>query len=478
MADNTHPDTSAVPSTRLGRAARMGGLGGTLLGSVVAGGAQSLLAGRKPRLSDLVLTPANARRITDELSKMRGAAMKLGQLLSMDTGDVLPPELSDIFARLRAQAHHMPPAQLKTVLIRNWGPDFLRSFRKFDVRPIAAASIGQVHRATTKDGRDLAIKVQYPGIRHSIDSDIRNLGSVMKVSGVLPKGIDIDALLEDARQQLHEEADYSQEARAMTAYADALSGDPRFVVPRPAPDLSTQDILAMDFIDSVPIEAMATAPQNIRDSIIEDLITLTCRELFVLGTMQTDPNFANFRYQPETDRIVLLDFGATRRFPEQRIAEYRQLLSAALSGDRAQLHAAALNANYLTPDTADHHATRVLDLMETATAPLSSDQPFDFATSPLARQMTEAAQNFAQDRSFAVVPPTDTLFLHRKVAGLYLLAARLGAKLPLRPILTSGLALSAPSATAAATPIQSPDAQSPQGSCKRDQTSYGSPQTT
>ena len=478
MSQDDHPDTLPIPASRFGRAARMGGLGGSLLGSVLTGGAQSLLSGRKPRLSDLVLTPANARRITDELSKMRGAAMKMGQLLSMDTGDVLPPELADIFARLRAQAHHMPPAQLKTVLIQNWGPDFLRRFRKFDVRPIAAASIGQVHRATTKDGRDLAIKVQYPGIRNSIDSDIRNLGALMKLSGLLPKGMDIDPLLEEARQQLHEEADYSQEARAMTAYADALSDDPRFVVPRPAPDFSTQDILAMDFIESVPIETMATAPQDTRNNITQDLITLTCRELFVLGTMQTDPNFANFRYQPETDRIVLLDFGATRRFPAQRIAEYHQLLSAALSGDRQALHKAALAAGYLTPDTANHHTARVLDLMETAIAPLNSDQPFDFATSPLARQMTDAAREFAEDRSFAVVPPTDTLFMHRKIAGLYLLAARLGAKLPLRPLLSDGLSLAGPPSNDAATPPQSNDAPHQQGSYTGGQTSYGSPQTT
>ena len=412
----------------------MGGLGGTLLGSVIAGGAQSLLAGRKPRLSDLVLTPANARRITDELSKMRGAAMKLGQLLSMDTGDVLPPELSDIFARLRAQAHHMPPAQLKTVLIRNWGPDFLRSFRKFDVRPIAAASIGQVHHATTKDGHELAIKVQYPGIRNSIDSDIRNLGSVMKLSGLLPKGIDIDALLEEARQQLHEEADYSQEARPMTAYADALSDDPRFVVPRPAHDLSTPDILAMDFIDSVPIEAMATAPQNTRDRIAQDLITLTCRELFVLGTMQTDPNFANYRFQPDAGRLVLLDFGAARDVDAATAQGYRSLLSAGLSGDCDAVREAARAAGFLGEAAVARHRPLVDRMIGIVVTEMNRPGPFDFGDRGFVEVLREHGMEMAADRSTWHIPPVETLFVQRKVSGTALLAARLEARVDVREL--------------------------------------------
>ena len=402
----------------------------------MAGSAKSVLSGRKPRLSEMVLTPSNARRMADELAKMRGAAMKMGQLISMDAGDVLPPELAQIFARLRAQAYHMPPQQLKAVLVRNWGDDFLKRFSKFNVRPIAAASIGQVHRATCKDGRDLAIKVQYPRIRDSIDSDIRNLGTLLKWSGLLPKGIAIDPLLEEARAQLHEEADYAQEARAMSQFASLLSEDPRFLIPQPAPDLSTSDILAMDYIESHPIEDLATASEDTRNQVVADLIDLTLRELFVFQTMQTDPNFANFRYQPDTGKIVLLDFGATRSFPNQRIIEYRHLLAAALSGEREQLHAAAVNAGYLTQDTAPHHTSQVLDLMELVVKTTLSDAPFDFARSDLGQKLAKAGQHFAQDRSFAVIPPTETLFMHRKVGGLYLLAAQLKVRLPLRDILS------------------------------------------
>ncbi|MHA6326719.1 ABC1 kinase family protein [Roseivivax sp. CAU 1753] len=433
----TDRDTRAfpVPATRLARVSRMGRFAGGVLGRAAQDGMRAYASGQRPDLHDLMMTPANAARLAEELSRMRGAAMKLGQLISMEAGEVLPPALADILARLRSDAHSMPPAQLKTVLADNWGADFLRRFRKFDVRPIAAASIGQVHRATTKDGRDLAIKVQYPGIRAAIDSDIRNLGGLLRWSGLLPPGLDLAPLLEEARLQLHQEADYPREAASLQRFGALLSDDPGFIVPGVAPDLTTGDILAMDYIDSVPIESLATAPQGTRNRVAERLIALTLRELFDFAAMQTDPNFANFRYQTDTDRIVLLDFGAVRDFTPDRVAIFRDLMRAALSGDRGAMRDAAIATGYLRPDTAPHHTAQVLDMIEIAAAPLRDAAPFDFRTARLAARFAEAGQRFAADRDFAVIPPVDALFLQRKAAGLYLLCARLDAKVPLRPLL-------------------------------------------
>ena len=169
----------------------MGTMAAGVAGNMALNGLAQLGRGERPTARDLLMTPRNIQRVADELAKMRGAAMKVGQLLSMDTGDVLPPELADIMARLRADADFMPPRQLKQVLNAELGESWLKRFAGFDVHPIAAASIGQVHRANLKDGQELAIKVQYPGIARSIDSDVANVGRLIKLAGVMPPGFDL-----------------------------------------------------------------------------------------------------------------------------------------------------------------------------------------------------------------------------------------------------------------------------------------------
>ncbi len=424
-----------VPARRFGRMARLGGLTGGLVGRAALAGAGELARGRRPALDRLVLTPGNAARVAAELARMRGAAMKLGQLMSMEAGEYLSPELAEILARLRSEAHAMPGPQLKRVLAEHWGTDFLKRFRRFEVTPIAAASIGQVHRAETRDGRRLAIKVQYPGIRDSIDSDVANLGSVMRWSGLLPRGLDLAPLLEDARRQLHEEADYAQEARAMTRFADLLADDAQVAVPRPHDDLSGRDILAMDFMPGAPIERMTDAPQEVRDGLARQLIALFLRELFEFRLVQTDPNFANYRVERDTGRIVLLDFGATREIPSDLAERFRALMRAALAGDRATAREAATAIGYLDDDLSEPRVAVLLDMMAMCFKPLRSAEPFDFAASNLPRRLTETGLAFGRERDIAPVPPTDALLMQRKVAGLYLLAARLKARVAIRPLL-------------------------------------------
>ena len=185
---------------------------------------------------------------------MRGAAMKLGQILSMDTGDLLPQELADILATLRSAGYAMPDAQLQEVLADGLGPNFEKKLKGFESRPFAAASIGQVHRLSTRDGRAAVLKVQYPGVRESIDSDVDNLASLLRVSGLLPKHMDMSPLLTQAKSQLHEEADYEQEALYLNAFVRALGDDERFLLPRVIPSLSSSRILGMTFVHGQPIE--------------------------------------------------------------------------------------------------------------------------------------------------------------------------------------------------------------------------------
>jgi predicted unusual protein kinase regulating ubiquinone biosynthesis (AarF/ABC1/UbiB family) len=420
----------AVPSGRLARLARFGGLASGIAGAVAVEGARQLAGGRRPALRELILTPANVRRVTDQLARMRGAAMKVGQLLSMDTGDVLPPELTAILARLRAEAAPMPPRQLKAVLEAAWGRDWLRRFERFDVTPIAAASIGQVHRAQTRDGRDLAVKIQYPGVRRSIDSDVDNVAALIRVSGLVPASLDLAPLLGEAKRQLHEEADYAREGESLARFGALLAGEPGYRVPAMYPDLTTDSVLAMDFVPSAPIEAMEDAPQAERDRIMALVLALLFRELFGFGLMQTDPNFANFRWDRAGGRLVLLDFGATRAFPAPLVAQFRRLMAAGIDGDAGEVRALAEAIGYVGPDTDPRHKAQVADLIMLSMEPLRGR--FDFGDGALMARMREAGIALGQERDFWHVPPVDTLYLQRKFGGVYLLGSRLRARVDLR----------------------------------------------
>ncbi|ETD89807.1 ABC1 kinase family protein [Rhodobacter capsulatus] len=428
-----------VPSSRFVRAAKLGGLASSIAGSVMAEGAKSLARGQRPVMSDLLLTPQNALKVADKLAQMRGAAMKMGQLMSMDAGEMLPPELSQIMARLRAEAHFMPPAQLKKVLIAAWGSDFLKHFKKFDVHPIAAASIGQVHRAWTKDGRDLAIKVQYPGVRKSIDSDVDNVATLMKISGLVPKGLDITPMLEEAKRQLHEEADYEREGKYLALFGQLKENSADFTVPALHADLTTREVLAMSFVEGVPIESLETAPQAERDRVMRLIVDLIFRELFEYRLMQTDPNFANFRYDPATGRVILLDFGATREFPEAFADRYRRLLRAGLDDNMTGVRDAAREIGFLHAEMPEDLEALLLEMFRMSVEPLRQPGFYNFGQNDLALRMRDESLALQSHRHHFRFPPVDSLFLQRKFGGVYLLATKLRARIDLRNLVESWL---------------------------------------
>lgn len=428
-----------IPAGRAERFMRFGGLGAGVAGAMLAHGARALAAGERPTLRSLLLTPSNARRAADELARLRGAAMKAGQLLSMDAGDLIPPELAEIFARLRAMAEPMPGGELRLTLERNWGRDWLKRFERFDVKPVAAASIGQVHRARTADGRDLAVKVQYPGVARSIDSDIDNLASLLSLSGLVPEGLDIAPILEDAKRQLRDEADYAREGAMLARYGALLDGETDFLVPALHADLTTAGVLAMDYAPGSAIETMTDAPQETRDRIMALLIGLTLRELFGFRLMQTDPNFANYRYQAESGRLVLLDFGATREFAPDFAAKYRVLMKAGLDRDGAAIRAAALDIGLFDSPTMERQEARLTAMFDMALEPLRRREPFDFGASGLSARLRDEGIAFNRERELKRLPPTDALFIHRKIAGMYLLATRLKSRVPIRALVEAWL---------------------------------------
>ena len=417
----------SVPHGQLTRFGHMGVMAGAIAGNMVMHGLAQLGKGQRPSLPDLMLTPHNINRVTNQLAKLRGAAMKIGQLISMDTGDFFSPDLALIMARLREDADSMPPNQLKKVLNTEWPKNWLNAFESFDVHPIAAASIGQVHRAQLKDGRCLAIKVQYPGIKDSIDNDIENVGILIKMSRILPKNFALASYLEEASNQLHLETDYEIEAGNLRRFGNLLNDTPEFIVPKVHADWSTPSILAMDYLEGSSIEDSATMPQSERDKIALRLIKLNLRELFTFGVMQTDPNFANYKYQVDTQKIVLLDFGATRDIAPHVADQYRQLINAGLSNDNVDLLKIAQEIGFFDATTRGEHCKIILQMMQLIFEVLRRKGKINFKNHEIAKQLQVEGFALIKDQFIPPPLPIDILLLQRKFAGMFLLCAKLGA---------------------------------------------------
>ena len=423
-----------VPSSRLSRVGQLGGMAGRIAGSMLTNGASEWLKGNRPGLSDLLLTPSNITRIADKLATMRGAAMKVGQIISMDSGEFLPKELSDILARLREDAEPMPKQQLVEVLTASWGEDWRDRLLYFSYAPIASASIGQVHKAITPEGRIMAVKVQYPGVRDSIDSDVDNVATLIRMSGLIPKDVPIDPLLEEAKAQLHLEADYLHEAAMLTRYRNAVGDDEKFIIPDVIPAFSSSDVLAMDFIESKPLEILLEQSQQQRDKHMSALIQLFFRELFEFQTLQSDPNLANYRFVEESGKIVLLDFGATRKVTPAIADQYQQLLNAAAHNDHEMMREAALAIGLISDYHSDAQQEAVVNLGMMACESVRFDGAYDFANTDLLKRTHDAGMALTYDLKFWHAPPAEALFIHRKLGGLFLMAKRLQARVDMREI--------------------------------------------
>lgn len=428
---------SRVPVTRTGRLLRIGLTAG---GMAVGGLAESFrrATGKAAgTATSALLSGANATRLAKRLAHMRGAAMKLGQLLSMESSHLLPPEFAEALSVLRASADVMPQAQVRRLMGREYGRGWEQRFADFDYEPAASASIGQVHRAVARDGRVMALKIQYPGVAKSIDSDVDNLAMFLNMARLLPRELDVSDIVEEAKRQLRQEADYLTEAANLERYHELLADDERFVVPRVHRDYSTRRVLAMDWVEGEPLEKLVReeVPQHVRDGIAVAIQDLTFKELYEFRFMQTDPNFANYLYRHEDGRIVLLDLGAAVEFPQEFVDRYRRITRAILAHDRAAVGRHAAEIGYLRATDSERHRELVIDLIMLVCEPLTTDGAYDFGASDLPSRAAAAGLNIVFRSREYRNPPASTAVLHRKLGGSFLLCQRLKARIEMRDYL-------------------------------------------
>ncbi|EER40397.1 molecular chaperone [Histoplasma capsulatum H143] len=432
---------SRVPSTRLGRLWEYGGLATSMAFGIVGQSIRRATVGLDSSSGSLIFSPENVERLVSKLSKMRGAALKLGQLMSFQDAKMLPPAIHEILQRVQDQANYMPAKQRDSVLVNNLGENWRDLFDTFDELPIAAASIGQVHRAVLKEtGKPVAVKIQYPGVADSIDSDLSNLSILLTASHLLPNGLFLDKTIANARTELAWECNYIREAECGERFRTLLKDDTAtFMVPEIIYPASGKQVLTMEYLEGIPVTRVQNFTQAQRDWIGTQILRLSLREICEFRFMQTDPNWTNFLYNASTNKLELLDFGASRDYPGSFISTYLRVLQAASRNDRETCRDLSIKLGYLTgfesQAMVNAHITSILTLSEPFMA--SSPDVYDFSDQTITDRVREMIPLMLRER--LAPPPEETYSLHRKLSGAFLLCARLGSRVRCKELFENAL---------------------------------------
>ena len=340
-----------IPTGRVARTAKVGTVIGSQ-GARYAGTRAANVVRSKERATEQLDKRhlEAAERMVETLGTMKGAAMKIGQLASFIDTEFLPPEYRELYqdklSALRTSAPPMSWSKVSKVLEQEWESPVEELFEQFDHEAIAAASIGQVHRAILPDGRVVAVKIQYPGVAQALRADMQNAGMILRLAKALAPGLDAKAAAEELKERVLEELDYEYEAQNQRTFARAYRGHPFIYVPDVISRLTTERVLVTEWVDGLGFEDIKELPQDRKDRFGEIVFRFCFGSIYHLQHFNADAHPGNYVLMLD-GKVAFLDFGMTKQLDKEQIELEIAALEAAFEGDPERLRSALQDLGFL-----------------------------------------------------------------------------------------------------------------------------------
>jgi predicted unusual protein kinase regulating ubiquinone biosynthesis (AarF/ABC1/UbiB family) len=384
-----------IPTGRLRRTARVGELVGGQAVRTYATRAANLTRSEASRQAAVERRQIEeAERIVDVLGRMKGIAMKVGQIASVIDLEGLPPDARDRFqaklASLRDSGPRVSFKDMRRVIEDELGDRIENVFDEFEDDAVAAASIGQVYRARLDDGRRVAVKVQYPRVAAAVRADLQNIGLLLQAAKRLAPSLDAKAVAAELRERLGDELDYEHEAEAQRGFERRFDGHPFIVIPKVFGELSGQRVLVSEWVDGREFDEVKQLDQKTRDRFAEIVLRFFFGSLYRDGDFSGDPHPGNYKLLAD-GRVAFFDFGMTKRITRERLEHERRAITAALANDPAGVREELAALGFLAPDDPSIDSDQLLEYMQGLHAWHADDRPFTITREYVAGLVSRAA---------------------------------------------------------------------------------------
>ena len=417
------------PVTRGQRFFKLAGMTAQVAGSYAGTRIKSIFQSEEAAESDRKAAhELNGSRIAKTLGELKGAVMKVGQMASI-AGDILPRELAEALRGLQREA---PPVDYEVIagqIERELGAPPESLFKRFERTPFASASIGQVHRAVTDDGREVVVKVQYPGVDTAVSSDLSQLKLVLKASGLIKvRKQALDDVFKEVKARLAEELDYCNEADNVRKFREYHARHPFVVIPDVVGERSAQRVLTLTYEPGDPLSDLDARgyPQATRDLLGQHLFKLIIDQLFDFRNLHADPNPGNLACRPDGS-IVLYDFGCVKQVPLPIIEAYSKTIRCGLEEDYVGVEQGLQALGVLNPDGPRVELAYYKAWRDIFALPFLAEDVFDYGTSTIHDDVIKQVPG-ALKRIESFQPPSELVFIDRALAGHYGNLRKIGAR--------------------------------------------------